>query len=56
MELEFRSGVDVELVKASAADSDVIFAARVSTQGERTREASVDTEKSIACLINYLMR
>ncbi len=56
MELEFRSGVDVELVKASAADSDVIFAARVSTQGERTREASEDTEKSIAGLINYLMR
>ena len=56
MDLEFRSGVDVELVKASAADSDVVFAARVSTQGERTREAAEDTEKAISGLVNFLMR
>ena len=32
-EIEFRSDVTVELVKHTAMDSDVVFAARVSTQG-----------------------
>ena len=32
-EIEFRSDVTVELVRSSASDSDVLFAARVSTQG-----------------------
>ena len=58
----FRSDVTVELVRSSAADSDVLFAARVSTQGEQTldsaaaqTEASED-EKRNKGLINYLMR
>ena len=32
----FRSDVAVELVKASADDSDVVWAARVSTAGEKS--------------------
>lgn len=53
----------VELVRASAHDSDVLFAARVSTQGEQTLESSrldgVETEQDQRRnrgLINYLMR
>ena len=58
---EFRSDMTVELVRASASDSDVLFAARVSTQGEQTLErARVDdgpaTERRDRGLINYLMR
>lgn len=58
-EIEFRSDVTVELVRASAADSDVLFAARVSTQGEQTLDvAQAGTEASSRDrgLINYLMR
>ena len=61
-EIKFRSDVTVELVRSSAADSDVLFAARVSTQGEQTLEsaaANVDAsenEKASKGLINYLMR
>ncbi|MER7771906.1 FAD-dependent thymidylate synthase [Kitasatospora sp. NPDC096140] len=52
----FRSDVTVELVRSSAADSDVIWAARVSTAGEQSLEAlSQDPEKSKG-LINFLMR
>lgn len=55
-EVKFRSDVTVELVKASAADSDVLFAARVSTQGERSL-ASVEADASeSAGLIRFLMR
>ena len=39
-EIEFRSEVTVELVRASASDADVLFAARVSTQGEQTLDAA----------------
>ncbi|MFD1713005.1 FAD-dependent thymidylate synthase [Amnibacterium flavum] len=50
----------VELVRSSAHDSDVLFAARVSTQGEKTLEAAQDgteaDEKRDRGLINYLMR
>ena len=35
-EVTFRSDVAVELVRASAQDADVLFAARVSTQGEQS--------------------
>jgi thymidylate synthase (FAD) len=49
----------VELVRSSAHDSDVLFAARVSTQGEQTLSAaqdeSLDATRSKG-LINYLMR
>jgi len=37
-EIQFRSDVTVELVRSSAQDADVLFAARVSTQGEQTLE------------------
>lgn len=52
----FRSDVTVELVKHSAADSDVLWAARVSTAGEQSlEELTKDPERSKG-LINYLMR
>ena len=55
-EVKFRSDVSVELVKSSAADSDVIWAARVSTKGESSLEdLSADPERSRG-LIKYLMR
>jgi thymidylate synthase (FAD) len=55
-ELQFRSDMTVELVKHSAADTDVIWAARVSTAGEQSvDEAHKDPERSQG-LINYLMR
>jgi thymidylate synthase (FAD) len=61
--IQFRSDVTVELVRSSAHDSDVLFAARVSTQGEQTLAASqldgTETEqetKRNRGLINYLMR
>jgi thymidylate synthase (FAD) len=55
-EVVFRSAMTVELVKANAADADVLFAARVSTKGEASR-ADVDSDASrSAGLIRYLMR
>ena len=52
----FRDDVTVELVKASASDADVIWAARVSTAGENSLdEINQDPSKS-AGLINYLAR
>jgi thymidylate synthase (FAD) len=53
-DLVFRSDVVVELVKHSASDEDVAFAARVSTLGEKAQEGS--DPKKTAGLINYLMR
>lgn len=58
-EIEFRSDVTVEIVRSSASDSDVLFAARVSTQGEQTLEAAAAGTEATARdrgLINYLMR
>ncbi|MFF9287494.1 FAD-dependent thymidylate synthase [Streptomyces griseosporeus] len=52
----FRSDVTVELVKHTASDADVLFAARVSTLGEQSlAELQKDPERSKG-LINYLMR
>ncbi|NGO69551.1 FAD-dependent thymidylate synthase [Streptomyces boncukensis] len=52
----FRSDMTVELVKHSAADTDVLWAARVSTAGEASLgEMDKDPERSKG-LINYLMR
>ncbi|MGI5471202.1 FAD-dependent thymidylate synthase [Streptomyces sp. CA-132043] len=52
----FRSEVTVELVKHAAGDSDVLWAARVSTAGEQSlEELQKDPERSKG-LINYLMR
>lgn len=55
--MKFRSDVEVELIKHSADDIDVVRAARVSTQGEHSNELSkgvVSTE--YAGLINFLLR
>jgi thymidylate synthase (FAD) len=55
-EITFRSDVTVELVKSSASDADVLFAARVSTKGEQSLEdVEADASRSQG-LINYLMR
>ncbi|WP_020138882.1 FAD-dependent thymidylate synthase [Streptomyces sp. 351MFTsu5.1] len=55
-DISTRSDVSVELVKSSASDSDVLFAARVSTLGEQSLdEMQKDPERSKG-LINYLMR
>ena len=55
-EITFRSDVTVELVRSSASDADVVFAARVSTSGEQSLEdIDADAERSTG-LINYLMR
>jgi thymidylate synthase (FAD) len=55
-QVEFRSDVTVELVRSSAHDSDVLFAARVSTKGEQSLEdVEADAERSKG-LINFLMR
>ncbi|MDN0201243.1 FAD-dependent thymidylate synthase [Streptomyces sp. S.PNR 29] len=54
--IDLRGDVTVELVKHSAADSDVLFAARVSTLGEQSLdELKKDPERSKG-LINFLMR
>lgn len=55
-QIQFRSDVTVDLVRSSAADADVLFAARVSTKGENSLEdVGADASRS-AGLINYLMR
>lgn len=57
-EVTFRSDVTVELVRSSAHDNDVLFAARVSTKGEQSltdADPEADATRS-AGLINYLMR
>jgi thymidylate synthase (FAD) len=59
-DIQFRSDVTVELVRSSARDADVLFAARVSTMGELTldsaRETDAEVQKRDKGLINYLMR
>jgi len=55
-ELVYRSDVGVELVKASASDVDVVWSARVSTQGEASLEALEDDPGRSEGLIRYLMR
>lgn len=55
-EIQFRNDVSVELVKSSASDADVIWAARVSTAGDKSLEdVGADASKSEG-LINYLAR
>ncbi|MEK2495175.1 FAD-dependent thymidylate synthase [Kitasatospora purpeofusca] len=52
----FRGDITADLVRGAAADSDVIWAARVSTAGEQSLEAlQQDPDKSEG-LINFLMR
>lgn len=55
-EIIFRDDVTVELVKSSASDADVIWAARVSTAGEKSIESLNDDADKSAGLINYLAR
>jgi thymidylate synthase (FAD) len=55
-EIRFRSDMTVELVRGHARDEDVVFAARVSTQGEQTLAAVDDDASKSAGLINFLMR
>jgi thymidylate synthase (FAD) len=71
-DVTFRSDMTVELVRSSAHDSDVIFAAKVSTLGDKTlpyaeadpdaldqsdgSEAQEKQAKRDRGLINYLMR
>ncbi|CAL9539196.1 Flavin-dependent thymidylate synthase [Streptomyces sp. enrichment culture] len=55
-DIRFRSDMTVELVKHSAADTDVLWAARVSTAGEQSLdELEKDPQRSRG-LINFLMR
>lgn len=57
--VEFRSDMTVELVRSSASDSDVLFAARVSTMGEQTLDGAASGAEASGRdrgLINYLMR
>jgi len=54
--VRFRDDITVELVRGSASDADVVFAARVSTAGEQSLDdVDADAERSRG-LINYLMR
>lgn len=55
-EIIFRDDVTVELVKSSASDADVIWAARVSTAGEQSIDSLKDDPEKSAGLINYLAR
>ncbi|MDD2858137.1 MAG: FAD-dependent thymidylate synthase [Candidatus Nanopelagicales bacterium] len=56
MDVIFRSDVTVELVRASARDADVVFAARVSTAGEQSLDDVEADATGAKGLINYLMR
>src|SRR4051812_36925839 len=54
--LRFRSDMDVDLIRGSAGDADVVFAARVSTQGEASLQTVDADPAASAGLIRYLMR
>ena len=55
-EIIYRDDVTVELVKSSASDADVIWAARVSTAGEQSMDEIGEDPARSAGLINYLAR
>ncbi|MCL6424388.1 FAD-dependent thymidylate synthase [Brachybacterium sp. JHP9] len=56
-DITFRSDMTVQLVRSAAQDGDVVFAARVSTQGEKTLEtAGSEASDRDRGLIRYLMR
>jgi len=55
-QIQFRSDMTVELVRYNASDADVLFAARVSTQGEQSLAAATsqaDVSERDSGLINY---
>jgi len=56
LDVTYSSDVTVELVKHSASDQDVAFAARVSTLGERSFTSEEESEKKLGGLIGFLMR
>ncbi|MFA7323629.1 MAG: FAD-dependent thymidylate synthase [Candidatus Nanopelagicales bacterium] len=56
MDVIFRNDVTVELVRSSARDADVVFAARVSTAGEQSLDDVQADATGAKGLINYLMR
>jgi thymidylate synthase (FAD) len=51
-EVIFRDDVSVKLIKASASDADVIWAARVSTAGEQSMDEIGEDPSRSAGLIN----
>jgi thymidylate synthase (FAD) len=55
-QITVRSDMTVELVRASASDADVVFAARVSTVGEQSLDDLDADPASARGLIGYLMR
>jgi thymidylate synthase (FAD) len=55
-EIIFRDDVTVELIKSSASDNDVVWAARVSTAGENSKDAVGEDASRDVGLINYLAR
>jgi thymidylate synthase (FAD) len=55
-EITFRSDVEVELVRSQASDADVLFAARVSTQGTESLAAVEADPSGSGGLINFLMK
>ncbi|PWH06756.1 FAD-dependent thymidylate synthase [Brachybacterium endophyticum] len=56
-DIVFRSDMTVQLVRSAAQDGDVVFAARVSTQGEKTlAKAGEDASDRDKGLIRFLMR
>jgi len=55
-EIVFREDMSVELVKSSASDADVIWAARVSTAGDKSLEDVGNDASKSEGLINYLAR
>lgn len=57
LQVQYRSDMTVELVKHSASDLDVMWAARVSTNGERAnKKADITSDSEVFGLINFLMR
>lgn len=56
-DIVFRSDMTADLVRCAARDSDVIFAARVSTQGEQSLAAAgTEATERDRGLIRFLMR
>lgn len=55
-DIQFRSDVTVDLIRCEASDADVVWAARVSTAGEMSRESINEDAARSEGLIRYLMR
>lgn len=56
IELEFTSNVDVSPINTNAQDSSVVWAAKVSTQGEDSLEEVDGDAEASKGLINFLMK